>query len=272
MIVESLYRGIALTIAGSDSGGGAGIQADLKTFAALRLFGTTVITAITAQNSLTVSDIENLPPRIVAAQMDAVLSDFPVNAAKTGMLSCEETILCVCDGIRRHGITRLVVDPVMIAQSGASLIDAEAVAAIRQELLPLALLVTPNIPEAERLSGGPVKSVDDMASAARIIAGFGPKTVLVKGGHMIEGDVVTDILFANGAITRFDSPRIPTENTHGTGCTLSAAIAAELAAGSELPEAVRKGRQYLMLALKRSFRPGHGAGPLGHAVLAPWLS
>jgi hydroxymethylpyrimidine/phosphomethylpyrimidine kinase len=269
--VESLYRGIALSIAGTDSGGGAGIQADLKTFAALRVFGMNVITAITAQNSLMVSDIENLSPRIITAQMDAVFSDFTVNAAKTGMLSREETIRCVCDGVRRHNVTKLVVDPVMIAQSGASLIDANAVEALREELLPLALLVTPNVPEAERLSGQTIANIDEMASAARIIAGFGPKAVLVKGGHMITGDVVTDILFANGTITRFDSPRVPTDNTHGTGCTLSAAIAAELAAGGDLPEAVRRGRQYLMLALRRSFRPGHGAGPLGHAVLAPWL-
>ena len=266
-----LYRGTAVSIAGSDSGGGAGIQADLKTMAALKVFGMTVITAVTAQNSMAVTDILNVPPSMIRAQMDALWSDFPVGAAKTGMLSLPDTIGAVAEGVKRWGITKLVVDPVMIAQSGAALIADEGVEALRRELLPLALLITPNAPEAERLSGLPVHSVEDMELAARAIADLGPKAVLVKGGHLLKGDAVTDVLFYEGEITVFTEERIYTQNTHGTGCTLSAAITAELASGADLSEAVDLGRRYLRMGLKRSFQPGKGWGPLGHAVTPPWL-
>ena len=266
-----MYRGIAVSIAGSDSGGGAGIQADLKTCAALRVFGMTVISALTAQNSREVSAVWNVPPEMIRAQMDALWSDFPVGAAKTGMLALPETIREVASGIKRWKVANLVVDPVMIAQSGASLIADDAVEVLRAEVLPLALLVTPNVPEAERLSGMTIESVEDMEKAAGIIARSGPGAVLVKGGHRMQADTVTDVLYHQGRMARFTDSRILTENTHGTGCTLSAAIAAELASGSSLEEAVRRGRQYLRLALKSGFRPGSGWGPLGHAVTPPWV-
>ncbi len=268
--IMEIYRGITVSIAGSDSGGGAGIQADLKTCAALRVFGMTVITALTAQNSREVSAVWNVPREMIRAQMDALWSDFPVGAAKTGMLALPETILEVAEGIRRWNVGNLVVDPVMIAQSGASLIAGEAVEVLRQELLPLALLVTPNVPEAERLSGMTIESVEDMEKAAEAIGRSGPGAVLVKGGHRMQADSVTDVFYCRGHLQRFTDSRIHTENTHGTGCTLSAAIAAELASGSSLEEAVRRGRQYLRLALKSGFRPGTGWGPLGHAVIPPW--
>lgn len=270
----ALYRGNALTIAGSDSGGGAGIQADIKTFAALRVFGMSVITAITAQNSLTVKEVHDVPPSTVAAQLDAVLSDFRIGAAKTGMLSRPETITVVCEALRNYQVSNLVVDPVMISQSGVSLISDPAIQALKEQLLPLALIVTPNMPEAEKLSGIEVHTTEDMERAARLISGLGPKAVLVKGGHMdVEKskDTVVDVLYCEGKTTVFEDPRIDTQNTHGTGCTLSAAIAAELSAGRELLEAVSLGRQYLRLALLHSFKPGHGWGPLGHAVTPEWI-
>jgi hydroxymethylpyrimidine/phosphomethylpyrimidine kinase len=270
----ALYRGNALTIAGSDSGGGAGIQADLKTFAALHIFGMSVITAVTAQNSLTVKDIHDIPPKSITAQLDAVLSDFRVDAAKTGMLSRPETIHVVCEALKNYQLSNLVVDPVMISQSGVSLISESAVQALKEQLLPLALLVTPNMPEAEKLSGVEVQSLEDMKNAARLISGLGPKAVLVKGVHMdVEKskEKVVDVLYCEGKITIFEDPRVDTENTHGTGCTLSAAIAAELSAGRDLEEAVSYGRQYLRMGLLHSFKPGHGYGPLGHAVTPEWV-
>lgn len=267
----TLYRGIAATIAGSDSGGGAGIQADLKTCAALKVFGMTVITALTAQNSTAVTEVWNVPEEMVRAQMDAIWSDFPVGAAKTGMLSAPGIIRTVVEGVRRWSVSKLVVDPVMVAQSGASLIDDAAVDALRKELLPHALLVTPNIPEAERLAGFSIGSTEAMERAAKAIAALGPRAVLVKGGHLLQERSVTDVLFCAGEICVFEDPRIFTDNTHGTGCTLSAAITAELAAGTPLLEAVRRGRAFLRMGLEASFRPGKGWGPLGHAVTPPWL-
>ncbi len=267
----SIYRGIAVSIAGSDSGGGAGIQADLKTCAALKVFGMTAITALTAQNSREVSAVWNTPREMVRAQMDAIWSDFPVGAAKTGMLSLPETIMEVAEGVRRWKIENLVVDPVMVAQSGAVLISEEAVEALQKELLPLTFLLTPNIPEAEKLSGIEIKSLEDMERAAQILGRSGPRAVLLKGGHMLQPDTATDVFYYEGNTVRYTDSRIFTENTHGTGCTLSAAITAELAAGEGLTKAVERGRQYLRLALEASFRPGSQWGPLGHAVRAPWL-
>lgn len=268
----NIYRGIAVSIAGSDSGGGAGIQADLKTCAALRVFGMTVITALTAQNSREVSAVWDVPREMVRAQMDALWSDFTVGAAKTGMLSQPETIMEVASGVRRWGIENLVVDPVMIAQSGAALISGEAVEAMKKELLPLTLLLTPNIPEAEKLSGVEIKSLEDMEKAAAVLGQSGPRAVLLKGGHMLQPGTATDVFYYRGRTVRFTDPRIFTGNTHGTGCTLSAAVTAELAAGENLERAVERGRQYLRLALQASFRPGSGWGPLGHGVKAPWLA
>lgn len=267
----SIYRGIAVSIAGSDSGGGAGIQADLKTCAALKVFGMTVITALTAQNSREVSSVWNTPREMVRAQMDALWSDFPVGAAKTGMLSLPETISEAAEGLRRWKVEKLVVDPVMVAQSGAVLISGEAVETLKKELLPLTLLVTPNIPEAEKLTGMEIKSLEDMEKAAEILGRSGPKAVLLKGGHMLQSDTATDVFWYRDRTVRFTGSRIFTDNTHGTGCTLSAAITAELAAGADLETAVERGRQYLRMALEASFQPGSGWGPLGHAVRAPWL-
>lgn len=266
----SIYRGIGLTIAGSDSGGGAGIQADLKTFAALKIFGTSVIVALTAQNSLGVQGVFNVPVEMVKKQMDSVLTDFSVGAAKTGMLSDPALIEGVCEKIREYGIQKLVVDPVMVAQSGDPLISKEAISLLKEKLLPLALMVTPNIPEAKELTGLHLCCKKDMEKAARAIGKMGPQAVLVKGGHL-EEDRVRDVLFYKGEIIHFEDARIPTQNTHGTGCTLSAAITAELAAGCDLEEAVDRARKYLLQGLKHSFQPGSGPGPLGHAVQVDWV-
>lgn len=266
----SIYRGLAMTVAGSDSGGGAGIQADLKTFAALKVFGTSAITAITVQNSLGVHGIHAVPPKIVIDQMKAVLSDFKIGAVKTGMLGNSETIEAVCEGIKYCSVDKLVVDPVMVAQSGDSLLEDSAVQAIKEELLPLALLVTPNVPEAEKLTGLSVSDVQGMIHAASAIGEMGPKAVLIKGGHL-SGDTMNDVLWISGKTVTFSSPRIDTENNHGTGCTLSAAIAAELAAGCDLETAVERGRAYLRLALENGFKPGKGYGPTGHCVTPNWI-
>lgn len=267
----SIYRGMALSIAGTDPGGGAGMQADLKTFSALKVFGMSVITAVNAQNSLGVSAIYDMPPEIITAQMESVFSDFGVMATKTGMLSRKETIRAVCDGIRKYNVKMLVVDPVMVAQSGDSLISDGAVEAMKELLLPLTFLLTPNVPEAEKLSGIRISGVDDMKEAARIISELGPHAVLVKGGHL-PGSTITDVLFLNGEYSVFRDSCIETGNTHGTGCTLSSAITAELSAGEPLEEAVRRGRLYLRLALENSFKPGHGYGPVGHAVKPDWIA
>lgn len=266
----SIYRGLAMTVAGSDSGGGAGIQADLKTFAALRVFGTSAITAITVQNSLGVHGIHVIPPQMVIDQMKAVLSDFKIGAVKTGMLTNTETINAVCEGLRACPVNKLVVDPVMVAQSGDSLMEDSSVLAIKEQLLPLTYLVTPNVPEAEKLTGLEVSDVQGMIYAASAIGDMGPKAVLVKGGHL-PGDTMNDVLWIDGKTITFSSPRIDTENNHGTGCTLSAAITAELAAGCSLEDAIERGRIYLRLALANGFKPGAGYGPTGHCVTPPWL-
>lgn len=255
---------IALTIAGSDSGGGAGIQADLKTFSAFRVFGTSVITAVTAQNSVGVHGVHNLPPAFVADQLDAVLSDFPVDAAKIGMLSTADIVAAVAATLRRRGVERLVVDPVMIAKSGDPLLQPDARDALVREILPLAFVVTPNLHEAAALAGIPVETHADMQEAARRIHARGPRHVLVKGGHL--KDDATDILFDGRELLRFHGPRVESSNTHGTGCTFSAAIAAGLARGRPLAEAVRDGKAYVTAAIRGGFTPGRGVGALRHFV------
>ncbi len=266
-----IYRGIAMTVAGSDSGGGAGIQADLKTFAALKVFGTSAITALTVQNSLGVTGIHNAPPEIIKAQILAVGNDFPLGAVKTGMLGNRETIRAVAEGLSELGIKKIVVDPVMVAQSGDSLLAADAVEAVKEIIVPLAMVVTPNLPEAEKLTGMRIESVDDMTAAAREIAKLGCGAVLVKGGHLTgEPEIITDVLLADGKISLLQDRRIETTANHGTGCTLSSAIAAELAAGLGLEEAVARARQYLRAGLHYGVTAGHGAGCLGHAVTMPW--
>lgn len=252
----------ALTIAGSDSGGGAGIQADLKTFAALGVYGSSVVTAVTAQNTLGVTAVHELPVESIAAQLDAVLSDIGAAAAKTGMLSSAAIIATVAAGVRRHGLTNLVVDPVMVAKSGDRLLREDAVATLRAELLPLALVVTPNIPEAETLAGMAIRTDADRREAARRIAAFGPRYVVVKGGHAA-GEPV-DYLAAGDRIIPIAGPRIDTPNTHGTGCTFSAAIAAGLARGLGVEEAVVAAKAYITAALRASYRVGAGHSPVHH--------
>ena len=264
------YRGIALTVAGSDSGGGAGIQADLKTFAALRVFGTSAITAVTAQNSLGVSHIEVLSSQSIKKQMEAVLSDFSVGAIKTGMLASSGVIETVCEVLSAFAPQKVVVDPVMISQTGHSLIDDSAVSTLKEKLLKRALLVTPNLPETEKLVGFSIEDMESAKRAASMISQMGAKAVLIKGGHRASEEV-QDLLFIDGKVRIFSHPRIHTENTHGTGCTLSAAIAAELASGCQLEKAVARGITYLQMALKRSFKPGKGAGPVGHFVVPSWV-
>ena len=268
---HGIYRGIAMSVAGSDSGGGAGIQADLKTFAALKVFGTTAITALTVQNSLGVTGIHNAPPEIIKAQMMAVGKDFPLDAVKTGMLGNRETISAVAEGLSELGIKKVVVDPVMVAQSGDSLLAADAVDAVKNIIVPMAMIVTPNLPEAEKLTGMKIDDVDGMAAAAREIKKLGCGAVLVKGGHLPgEPEMITDVLLADGEISLLRDRRINTTANHGTGCTLSSAIAAELAAGGSLAEAVARARKYLRAGLLYGVTAGHGAGCLGHAVTMQW--
>ena len=254
----------ALTIAGSDSGGGAGIQADLKTFSAFRVFGMSVITAVTAQNSVGVQGVENLPPAFVARQLRSVLEDFGADAAKCGMLSTAPIIEAVATELASRRIEKLVVDPVMVAKSGDQLLQPEARAALADRILPLALLVTPNLPEAEVLAGIRVAEPEDMEEAARRIHQMGPRYVLVKGGHL-KGDA-TDLLWNGRDFTRFSTPRIDSQNTHGTGCTFSAAIAAGLARGQALGDAIRSAKAYVTRAIREGFRAGRGVGQLRHFI------
>jgi hydroxymethylpyrimidine/phosphomethylpyrimidine kinase len=257
----------ALTIAGSDSGGGAGIQADLKTFSAFRVFGMSVITAVTAQNSMGVQGVENLPPAFVAQQLRSILDDFGADAAKCGMLSTAPIIEAVADLLAERRIGNLVVDPVMVAKSGDQLLRADARDALITRILPLALVVTPNVPEAEALAGLPVTDRAGMEEAARRIGALGPRHVLVKGGHL-KGDAM-DLLWDGRDFHEFSVPRVDSPNTHGTGCTLSAAIAAGLALGNSLPDAVARAKAYVTRAIREGFSAGRGVGQLRH-FLAEW--
>src|SRR2546427_5735237 len=232
----------ALTIAGSDSGGGAGIQAVLKPSAAFRVLGMSVITAVTAQNSLGVQGVFNLPPEFVSRQIDSVLSDFGADAIKIGMLSTAPIIAAVAARLRSDAREKIVLDPVMIAKSGDALLQPEARAALMKELLPLALVVTPNLHEAEALAGIPVATESDMEEAARRILALGPKNVLVKGGHL--RDAATDILWNGRDLTRFTTVRLDSTSTHGTGCTFASAIAACLARGYALRDAISEAKAY----------------------------
>ncbi len=257
----------ALTIAGSDSGGGAGIQADLKTFSAFRVFGMSVITAVTAQNSLGVQAVENLPPGFVAQQLRSVLSDFGADAAKCGMLSTAPIIEAIADTLATNPIEKLVVDPVMVAKSGDALLRPDAMDALIKRILPLALVVTPNLPEAEALAGIPVADRKDMEEAARLIHKLGPRYVVVKGGHL-KGEAV-DVLWNGRELRAFTAPRVDSANTHGTGCTFSAAIAAGLARGQALPDAIREAKAYVTKAIQEGFQAGRGVGQLRH-FLTEW--
>ncbi len=254
---------VALTIAGSDSGAGAGIQADLKTFAAFGVYGVCVITAVTAQNTIGVRAVQEIDAAVVTAQLDAVAEDFPIGALKTGMLTSAPIIETVAEGLRRHRLTKLVVDPVMVAKSGDRLLREDAVDALRSHLLPLAEVVTPNLPEAEIISGQSIGSLADRLGAARAIMALGARAVVVKGGHA-PGDPVIDLLVTGRGVHEFRARRINTTSTHGTGCTFSAAIAAGLALGLDLESSVAHAREYVSQALERAEPLGHGHGPLAH--------
>ena len=252
---------VALTIAGSDPSGGAGIQADLKTFHRFGVYGEAVITLVTVQNTMAVSRVEILPGDLVGAQIDAVVTDIPPQAAKTGALGSADVIRTVARAAARFDFP-LVVDPVMISKHGARLISADAVESVRRDLLPVTTLLTPNLPEAEALCGIEVRAVGQMREAARILVGAGARAVLIKGGHL-EGDAV-DVLFNDGAFFEFRELRIHTRHTHGTGCTYSAAITALLARGEAIVDAVREAKKYVTCALASAPGLGAGSGPLNH--------
>ena len=265
----------ALTIAGSDSSAGAGIQADLKTFAALGVYGLSVLTAITAQNTLSVRVSEDVAPTLIEAQMDAVLEDIGADVAKTGMLSSPSIVEVVVSQVRRWGL-RLVVDPVILATSGQPLLSSEAVAILRSQLLPLAEVVTPNLPEAEVLTGRRVETLDDMRAAASALFDLGARHVVVKGGHrgqeqdgwvqdgQAQSTAPTDIYFDGKHFVELWAERIQTVHTHGTGCTFSAAITALLARGMSVEEAVIGAKHYITEAIRHAPGLGHGHGPVGH--------
>ncbi len=249
----------ALTIAGSDSGGGAGIQADLKTFSALGVYGMTAITALTAQNTTGVLGIVEMSPEFVRQQIDAVVTDIGVDAAKTGMLSSAPIIEAVADAIRRHRITQLVIDPVMIAKSGAPLLRPEAREALRRVLLPLALVVTPNLHEAAALVDRKVETLGEMEDAAHALHALGPRYVVVKGGHLAGAAV--DLVFDGSRVERLEAARIETRHTHGTGCVFSAAITAGLARRVEILQAIRGAKTFVTAAIRAALPLGAGHGP-----------
>jgi hydroxymethylpyrimidine/phosphomethylpyrimidine kinase len=258
---------VVLTIAGSDSGGGAGIQADLKTMSALGAFGTSALTAVTAQNTLGVHALYSIAPPLLAAQIDAVMSDFPVKAVKTGMIGQADAVLVIAALLAKYNPPHLVVDPVMVATSGNILMDNATVARMKKELFPLACLVTPNLNEAAVLSGCPVHTMDDMLIAAKRIALLGCRAVLVKGGHRFDNEM-TDVLWMEDTQQSyvFSSKRIETRNLHGTGCSLSAAIATLLALGASLPQAVELAKEYITSAIEagKDIQTGQGNGAINH--------
>ncbi|TVM03130.1 MAG: bifunctional hydroxymethylpyrimidine kinase/phosphomethylpyrimidine kinase [Candidatus Brocadia sp. WS118] len=257
-----------LSIAGSDSGGGAGIQADIKTITALGGFATTVITALTAQNTTGVHSIYEVPASFVGQQIDAVMSDIGTDAAKTGMLMCRDIVEIVSTKIREYQIKHVVVDPVMLSKNGKNLLSPDAVHALTSQLFPLSSIVTPNIPEAECITGLKIKSVSHAEEAAKCIYQLGPSHVLIKGGHagkswsMKNKDTVIDILYDGKSFEYIEGAYIPTQNTHGTGCTHASAIAAFLAKGTDLTEAVVQAKKFVTLSIQESFNPGKGYGTL----------
>jgi len=265
MMMTIQERTIALTIAGSDSGGGAGIQADLKTFHAFGVFGTSAITAITAQNTVGVRAVHPIPLADVRAQIDAVAEDLRPAAFKTGMLATKELVLAVAEAIQAHGLTRYVMDPVMVATSGDRLLDADAVTALRDSLLPTATLITPNLEEASILTGRPIDDLDDMRAAAVSLVEMGAAAALVKGGHL-DGDAV-DVFWDGRTERSWRHPRIDTRHTHGTGCTLSAAVTAGLANGHPLEESVSTAIRWTAEAIATAPGLGGGHGPVNHFVV-----
>lgn len=253
-----------LTIAGSDCSGGAGIQADLKTFSAHGLFGMSVVVSVVAENTATVTSVMDVTPQVIRDQMDCVFTDIFPDAVKVGMLSTEPCMKAVAEGLRHYAPHHVVVDPVMVAKNGSPLMAPEAIAAFRMHVLPLATVLTPNIPEAEVLLGRTIAGDDDMAEAAKALSLQTGGAVLVKGGHR-EGSA-RDVLWDGGALHVFDTPRIQTKNTHGTGCTLSSAITANLALGCHIKEAVHRAKAYVTTAISHALPLGRGNGPTHHFV------
>lgn len=255
-----MVRAVCLTIAGSDPSGGAGIQADLKTFSRLGVYGMTIIAAMTAQNTVGVTAVLEVPPSFIEQQLDAVLSDIRPDAVKTGMLLTEGAVESVARKLKQYKTANLVVDPVMASSSGAALLHSDASAALRRELLPLARVITPNLDEAAALTGRTVRTVEDMEAAARHIFDMGPRYVLVKGGHL-EGDEAIDILFDGARILRLRAARIATAGAHGTGCVLSASIAAYLSLGHPVEKAVELAKELVGAAIRNRLQLGSGLGP-----------
>ncbi|TLS36331.1 bifunctional hydroxymethylpyrimidine kinase/phosphomethylpyrimidine kinase [Pseudalkalibacillus caeni] len=257
----------AMTIAGSDSGGGAGIQADLKTFQERNVFGTSAITALTAQNTLGVQGVYPQSLECVEAQVDAVLSDIGTDAVKTGMLFSASLIRLVANKLDEYQVNNLVIDPVMIAKGGAPLLQEEAVVELRETLLPLGKVVTPNLPEAGKiLDGRKIETIEEMEQAAKDIQAMGPEAVVIKGGHLGSEERSVDVLYDGERFFHYDSERISTKHTHGTGCTFSACIAAELAKGKNIPEAVKIAKYYITAAIRYSLNVGNGIGPTNHSA------
>ena len=254
----------ALTIAGSDSGGGAGIQADLKTFQELEVFGMSALTAVTAQNTQGVHGVHPIPPEFIAGQIDAVAIDIGVDALKTGMLFSADIIEVVAEKIKQYGWEKVIVDPVMIAKGGASLLQKEAVTAFKKHLLPLSFIITPNIPEAEELTGMEIKTEKDKLQAAKVLIDLGAKNVIIKGGHDLQIEESTDLLYDGSHSFIFTEKRYPTKNTHGTGCTFSAAITAEIAKGLSVYDAVAVAKNFITEAIKEDLEIGNGNGPTNH--------
>jgi hydroxymethylpyrimidine/phosphomethylpyrimidine kinase len=258
----------ALSIAGSDCSGGAGIQADIKTFSAHGVFGMSVITSVVAENTFRVIEYQDVRPDIIEKQIDAVFEDIPPDAVKIGMLSCRETMLAVAGRLREKNPRNIVVDPVMYAKNGCALMDPESIDTLIAEIAPMADVITPNIPEAEKMAGMTIASRDDMKDAARIIHSFGCRAVLVKGGHGLRGagtaaDAV-DTLYYGAEFYHYSARRVDTKNTHGTGCTLSSAIASNLALGMSVPEAVERAKTYVTTAIEHALDLGRGNGPTHH--------
>lgn len=265
MTQQSIHK--ALSIAGSDSGAGAGIQADLKTFAALGVYGSTVVTSVTAQNTIEVAAIAEVPEEVVIAQIDTVIEDIGASAVKTGMLSSAAIIQNTADRLEAWGIPNLVIDPVMVSKSGAPLLQPTAFDALVKDLLPHGTIITPNIPEAEALTNRAIKSPEDAREAAKYIHALGPEIVIIKGGHL-EGPAI-DLVYADGSFTPFEGERIDTKNTHGTGCTYAAALTAFLAMGIAPMEAIRLAKRFVENALRQSYAIGEGHSPLNHFAPLP---
>lgn len=259
-----MTKPIALTIAGSDSSGGAGIQADIKAMEANGVYAASVLAAVTAQNTQTVSMAYELPPNLVAAQIDAVHEDLDVQVVKTGMLSSSEIIHVVVQRVQARDLTPLVVDPVMISKSGFKLLKDNAIDALKEQLLPLATVITPNLHEASHLTGRDIFALDDVKAAAKELHALGPEAVLVKGGHLREESEAIDVFYDGDAFHTFTAPRIDTNNTHGTGCTYASAIAAHLAHGRDLQTAIDRAKRYVTSAIRHALDIGHGHGPTNH--------